>query len=195
MNQPARNKSMKQTPRHQCLIYGGSPTLHLASTSAALKQKLQQKSRCLYLNSAPMVAGMRSYLAAAGVDVVREIEERNLVLSSEQAHLVEGRFDVDTMITSLEAAVEQAIDDGYRGLWATGDMSWEFGPQKDFSKLVEYERRLEELFQKTPFLSGVCQYHTDSLPRDAVRDGLTVHPAIFINETLSCLNPHYQTAG
>ena len=33
----------------------------------------------------------------------------------------------------------RALDDGYSGLWATGDMSWEFGPAKDFSMLLEYE--------------------------------------------------------
>lgn len=137
---------------------------------------------------------MRSYLAAEGVDVAREIEQGHLVLSSEQSHLIDGTFDVDRMIESLEAAIRQAMKDGYQGLWATGDMSWEFGPQKDFSKLVEYEHRLEELFHKYPYFSGLCQYHRDSLPREAVQQGLVVHPAIFINETLSHLNPQYETA-
>src|ERR1043165_886014 len=114
-----------------------------------------------------MVAGMRSYLAAEGVNVAREIDEGNLVLTSEQGHLIDGTFDVDRMIDSLEAAINQAVKDGYRGLFATGDMTWEFGSKKDFSKLVEYEYRLEELFHKYSFLSGVCQYHRDSLPSEA----------------------------
>jgi len=46
----------------------------------------------------------------------------------------------------LEAAVRQALSDGYRGLFATGDMTWEFGPDRDFKKLPEYELALQELF-------------------------------------------------
>jgi MEDS: MEthanogen/methylotroph, DcmR Sensory domain len=87
--------------------------------------------------------------------------------------------------------VDQALNEGYAGLWATGDMSWEFGPKKDFSKLLAYEWRLEELFSKHPTLCGICQYHKDTLPREIAHQGLLTHQAIFINDTLSRLNPHY----
>jgi hypothetical protein len=95
------------------------------------------------------------------------------------------------MIDTLEGAVNQAIVDGYKGLWATGDMSWEFGHQRDFSKLLDYERELENLFSKYPALGGICQYHVDTLPREAVEQGLMAHQALFINDTLSRLNPDY----
>jgi hypothetical protein len=88
-----------------------------------------------------MVAGMRCYLAAGGLDVAYEVEKASLILSSDQRHLANGRFDVDRMMCTLEGALEQALNDGYTGLWATGDMTWELGPEKDFSKLLEYEWR------------------------------------------------------
>jgi hypothetical protein len=31
------------------------------------------------------------------------------------------------MMGTLEDALEQALVDGYGGLWATGDMNWEMG--------------------------------------------------------------------
>jgi hypothetical protein len=31
------------------------------------------------------------------------------------------------MVHALERAVQQALSEGYDGLWATGDMTWEFG--------------------------------------------------------------------
>ena len=112
----------------------------------------------------------------------------SLVLSSEQGHLKNGRFDIDRMLEMLSAAVNQALNEGYQGLLGTGDMSWEFGPEKDFSKLVEYERRLEELFQEHPTLFGICQYHTDTLPAQTVQAGVLAHKAFLLNETLSRLN-------
>jgi len=158
-----------------------------------MRQKLNERQRCLYLDSPPMVAGMRSYLAAAGVDVAREVGKGSLVLSSDQGHLVNGHFDADRMLQSLEDAVHEALRDGYQGLWATGDMTWEFDSEKEFDKLLDYEWKLEDLFRRQPCLSGICQYHIDTLPQDAVRSGLLAHPSIFINETLSRLNPYYLT--
>ncbi len=182
---------MDQTPRHQCLIYEGSPAGQLPAVAATIRKKLKENQRCLYLNSPPMVAGLRSYLFAVGVDVPREVKQGSLVLSSDSGHLQNEMFDIDRMLGLLNGAVSQALHDGYDGVWATGDMSWEFGPRKDFSKLLEYEWRLEELFHKQPTLSGMCQYHTDTLPSHIVRQGLLAHQALFINDTLSRLNSHY----
>ena len=138
-----------------------------------------------------MVAGMRSYLAAAGVDVTREIEKGSLIMSSEQDHLVNGQFDIDHMMDTLAGALDQALKDGYTGLWASGDMTWEMGPDKDFSKLIEYEQRLEEFFYEHPEMGGICQYHADTLPFDTIRQGFRSHASLFINETLSLINPYF----
>jgi hypothetical protein len=183
---------MDQVPRHQCLIYTGAPSVQLPALAGLTRQKLEQSFRCLYLNSPVMVAGMRSYLAAAGVDVAAETAKANLVMSSERHHLLDGRwFNVDRMMQGLEQALEQALNDGYAGLWATGDMTWEFGPEKGSMKLLEYEWRLEEFFHSHPQLEGVCQYHVDTLPEGAGYEAILAHPAIFVNQTLSLLNPHF----
>jgi hypothetical protein len=70
-------------------------------------------------------------------------------------------------------------------------MAWELGPEQNFNQLLEYEWRLEEVFLRRASLSGICQYHKDTLPKQAVRDGLATHASIFINETLSRINPYY----
>ncbi len=183
---------MEPGARHQCLIYEGPPSRHLTALAAVVREKLGQNFRCLYLNSGPMVAGMRSYLAAAGVDVAGETERGSLVLTSELSHLTEdNRFDVDWMMETLAIALDDALRIGFAGLWATGDMTWEFGPEKNFSKLLEYELRLEAFIRQHPQMGGICQYHADTLPREALRQGLLAHPSIFINETLSRVNLHF----
>lgn len=53
------------------------------------------------------------------------------------------------MMQTLADAFSQAMNDGYAGLWASGDMTWEIGGDKDFSRLLEYEWRLEEFFAYT----------------------------------------------
>ena len=181
---------MEPESRHQCLIYEGPPSQKLPLIAAILQRKLQEGYRCLYLNSTPMVAGMASTLAALGVDVAFEVKKTNLVLSSEPVSTNEV-FKSEVMLRQLDDTLNQALNDGYKGLWASGDMTWEFGPAKDFSELMEYELGLEELFSKRKELSGVCQYHKDTLPQEAMRQCLLVHPGFVISETLTRINPHY----
>lgn len=70
-----------------------------------------------------MVAGMRSYLAATGLNVAAEIDCGALIISSSNDHLVAGAFDADRMLTRLEDTLVQALRDSYAGLWASGDMA------------------------------------------------------------------------
>jgi len=177
--------------RHQCLIYEGAPSQQLPALAALIRQKLAENYRCFYLNSPAMVESMCSSLAVTGVDIAHEVAKTSLVLTSETAVSANGIFDADLMIHKLEDALDQALKNGYQGLFATGDMTWEFGPKESFSKLLEYEWQLEKLFRKRHELCGICQYHSDTLPRDAMRKGLLSHPVIFINETLSRINQYY----
>lgn len=186
---------MKRESRHQCLIYEGSPSQQLPVLAFIIKRKLNEGYRCMYLNSRPMVGGMRSYLAAIGIDVTHDVAKGRLVLSSEPVTSADGDFDIDLMLHKLEDTVDQALNDGYKGLWVSGDMTWEFGAEKNFAKLMEYERRLEELLHKRQELCGICQYHRDTLPRGVMRQGLLTHRTLFINETLSRVNPHYVPSG
>lgn len=173
------------------MIYTGRPQEHLRGLAVLMQERLHGNWRCLYLNSPAMVGEMARSLAAVGVDVEAALGRGDLVLTSARDHLLDGRFDVDRMIGILTETLAKAVGAGYRGLWATGDMSWEFGAEKNFSKLLEYEYALGRLFELQPCLSGVCQYHAQSLPTDVVQWGLRTHQAVYINESLTQENPYY----
>ena len=183
---------MDPAPRHQCLIYEGSPARHLLDLAGLIAQKLKENRRCLFLNTPAMVAGVRSYLAAAGVDVSEEVRKRALVLSSDRSHLIDNGFDAEKMLGMLGESVNQALKDGYASLWATGDMTWELGSKENFPKLLEHERGLERLFHRLPALGGICQYRRDTLPMNILEVALYTHPAVYINRTLTRINPYYR---
>lgn len=172
-------------------MYEGSPANHVPCLGETLREALARNYRCLYLNSQPMLDAMRIYLGRAGVDLMCETRRGGLTLTSDRGHLMNGRFDLQSMMRGLKHALEEALFDGFDGLFATGDMSWEFGPEADFSQLMAYEWKLEEFFETHPQLSGVCQYHADTLPPDVMMQGLHTHPGIFVNEDLSLPNPNY----
>jgi hypothetical protein len=183
--------SIFNTPRHQCFIYEGAPSSHLADIARTIVHRLDANRRCLYLNSPAMVAGMRSQLAATGVDLKAQMDRGALVLSSDQGHLIDGKFDVARMLGLLRDALQNALADGFEGLWASGDMTWEFGNESNWDKLREYERRLEEFMKENPALSGICLYHRDTLPPHAIETALVTHPSLYISAALSQLNPRY----
>lgn len=141
-------------PRHQCLIYEGSPAAHLAGLAAVASKELNANSRLIYLNSPTMVAGFRSYLAATGLNVEQEVKRGALVLSSEQGHFNNGHFDVDRMLGMLRDALNRALKDGFSSLWASGDMTWELGGERNFDKLLEYECGLESFSGRIPLSTG-----------------------------------------
>lgn len=176
--------------RHQCLIYSGAPSEKLPLLAAVIHRMMQDGYRCLYMNSAAMVAGMRSCLASMGIDVALEIARARLILTSEPV-TEDDNFDISLMLQKLEDSLDEALKAGYKGLWASGDITWELGSEKNFEKLMEYEWRLEALFHRRKELNGICQYHHDTLPQEVVRRGLITHPTLFVNETLSRINPHY----
>jgi hypothetical protein len=182
---------MEFKSRHQCLIYEGAPSLQLSVLAAVIQEKLAQGYRCLYLNTPAMVAGLRSYLSAIGVDVVSEVAKSRLILSSESVCLEDGTFDTDSLLNQLETTLDQSLKDGCTGLFATGDMTWEFGAKKNFEKLMDYEYKLELFFQRRPEMHGICQYHKDTLPEEVPRQGLLSHQTLFINQTLARYNRHY----
>jgi hypothetical protein len=137
-----------------------------------------------------MVSGMASTLAAMGIDIAAETAKGSLILSSEPVFSRED-FDSALMLAKLESSLDQALNDGYKGLWASGDMTWEFGPKRNFSKLMEYEMGLEGIFQRRKELCGVCQYHLDTLPKDVMRQSLLLHPIILVDESLTQENPYF----
>lgn len=95
------------------------------------------------------------------------------------------------MLGRLSSAVDEALAEGYAGLWASGDMTWEFGGEANLDKLLEYERRLEELMVAQPALSGICLYHRDTLPAHAIATAFSTHRTVYVNSALSEINPRY----
>lgn len=181
--------------RHQCLIYEGAPSRQLPALAAVMRNRLFDDYRCLYLNSPTMVAGMKSALAAIGVDVHGESGKGSLLLSSSREHLDNGKFNIDRIMGTLAGALQLALDEGYRGLFASGDMTWEMGSDCCYAKVVEYERRLDSFFLGHPELCGICQYHADTVPHETVRQALAVHPSIFVGEAVAFPNPYFVPAA
>lgn len=179
-----------EASRHKCLIYDGDPSEQLPVVIPFLADGLRNNWRCLYLGSPAMVRMIDSALAAEGIDAGREIKKGTLVLSSERNHLANGDFEPRTIIDMLCGLIDSAVQEGFEGLCATGDMKWELGKSKNFDRLLEYEARLDQIFREKP-LRGTCQYHRDLVPNQAVHQALVTHQTAYVDGMLNRDNLFY----
>jgi len=178
--------------RHTCLIYDGSPTAHINYLMSLMVLRLKMRFRCMFLGSPAMVAAAFTGLSGAGIDPLDEMKRGSLILTSDRSYLKDGVFDSDIMLGMLGQAVDRAVKDGYEGLWATGDMTWELGAEDNLSEVLKYECGLEKMFREKPALEGICQYSQKTLPSQVIADALLTHSAVFVNETLFGANLSYR---
>ena len=182
---------MVKRARHMCMIYQGRPTSLLPRIVPLIIDRIEKNDRVLVLGNPSMVEGAKRSLSYAGLDVEQELGKATLMFSSERPLLKNGCFDPIKMLKDLAAAVDKSVRDGYQGLWASGDMTWEFGDERNLKKLLEYEWELEKLLQRKPALSGIFQYHQSTLPLHVLGDALLTQPATYLNHTLHRVNPFF----
>jgi signal transduction histidine kinase len=179
-----------EVSRHKCLIYEGQPSQQLSVVVPLLIGGLEDNWRCLYLGSPEMLEMADAALKNNGIDTETEARRRALIFSSDRRHLSGGKFDPGKMIDGLCDLIDGAVQDGFQGLCATGDMRWELGEDRNFDQLLDYEARLEQVFREKP-LRGICQYHRDVVPAQAIRDALLTHRSAYIGDTLNRENWFY----
>ena len=180
----------EEVSRHKCLIYDGDPSEQLPVVIPFLLDGLRSNWRCLYLGSPQSVRMAEKALVANGVNTIKETNRGALILSTDNSYLNSGSFEPKKMVDWLSQSVEDAVGAGFNGLCATGDMKWELGDDANFDHLAEYEARLEKLFQSKP-LRGICQYHRDIVPPQAIRNALATHRSTYVGTDLQTDNFFY----
>jgi hypothetical protein len=166
---------------HVCALYS-SPAEQQAIAASFIAAGLQAGERCLFAGySDEDVAAFRAALREKGVDAEQhQADGALLLLTKEQAHLVDGRFDSERMLAMLNDAVEGALNDGYAGLRTCGDMTWLLDQAPGSEHVVEYEALVTQMFRGMRALA-MCQYDRSRLPDRFVKSGLLTHATVLVN--------------
>ncbi len=176
---------------HVCTLFV-SPEEQLAAAVEYIRGGLERGERCLYVCGEHTPAELKRHLKRAGVNVEKEIKRGALVLvTREQAHLQGGHFNPDKMITLLEAAVQDALDAGFAGLCAAGDMNWVLESAPGTEALAEYEARLNRFYASHKAL-GLCQYNRKTLPARFLDDCIATHKLVRMDGPILLENPFYE---
>ena len=177
---------------HVCSLYS-SPEEQLTAAIEYIQAALARGERCLYVCCEHSIRKFRAALRKAGIAVDAE-EKRGalIIVTKASGHLKGGSFDPDAMISLLHAAVKDALDAGFSGLAAAGDMNWILEGAPGTERAVEYEARLNEFYKSNRAL-GLCQYNRKTLPAAVLDHCVATHPYVRIDGLILLENPFYES--
>ncbi len=139
---------------HACLIYR-STEQRLASAVPYFRQGLLKNDRCVYVADEDTAEGALENLRSHGIaTAVAAARGQLVVMPSQGAYLVDGRFDAERMVGFLDVATNQALADGFDALRVTGEMSWVLTGNVPIDDLMRYEQRLNE-YGRDHCISGI----------------------------------------
>ncbi|MDB6029823.1 MAG: histidine kinase [Verrucomicrobiales bacterium] len=176
---------------HAALLYR-TPQEQFESVIPFILIGLLRKERCLYVAGENTVQAILGQLKAAGVDVEREQRRGALnVAPGREVFLKSGMFQPEKMLGELQAETAKALEDGFSGLRATGEMTWTLDVPGALEDLVQYEAALDRLFPKK--LTGLCQYNEYSFRGALLGEMIYLHPRVIAKGQVM-QNPWYNPA-
>lgn len=176
---------------HICVVCESAEE-RLSAAAQYIADGLRQNEFVMYAADAETTLNLRERLAGAGIDVEREIARGALNLpTAYDAYLTDGRFDPDAMYIAFEQAISNALAAGYSGCRFAGEPVWAIDRQDLRPGLVEFESRLNRLFQNKK-AAGLCVYDKQAWPATVVRDILRTHPIAVVDDLVCKRNIYYE---
>lgn len=191
MDESARRSLAAMRPGdHYCGIYDAEEE-HAAVFAEFVRQGVERHEKILYLADLHSVEEVHGTLAATGIDTDSLVERGQLsIQTASDVYLKGGAFDPDEMILGVLApAVSSALADGYSAVRATGEMTWVLGGDRGAERVIEYEARINDFIENTPFL-GICQYCRGRFDPELMTEVLHTHPMALVG-TDGCDNRNH----
>ena len=166
---------------HICTVYDNADEQRSVAAHY-LADGLRRGERCLYVGeSRAALEQFRISLRDAGIDAEAAAGRGALIeKTSAEVHLLDGTFECERMLDVLNEAVETALNDGFQGLRACGDMSWLLDDASGSDQVVAYEALLNQFFQGVR-AAGMCQYDRRRLPVEMIDHALATHSTAIVN--------------
>jgi signal transduction histidine kinase len=171
-----------QRGQHACLLYDRQDD-PLATVAPFIAAGLEAGERCLYVVGEHEPARIERALAAAGIDVARQVKRGALLLVSRwEVSFPNGEFEPVAMIGFVRQAIHQAVADGFTCLRVVAEMTWALQLGVGANKLIHYEALGNHLYPDEP-LVAICMYDRSRFPEAVCRDAMRVHPWVAVGRT------------
>lgn len=174
---------------HLCCIYEDKKS-SLPAIALFVLGGLEQGEKCLYIVDDRTKEDIIRYFKDHDIDIDGYLEKNQIeFLTRKETYLKDGYFDPDEMIDLLKRAEKEALDEGYRGLRVTGEMTWVLTDLLGTEKLMEYEAKLNKFLPGSNVMA-LCQYNEKRFSPEILTDVLHTHPRVLLQDRLF-ENPFY----
>ena len=174
---------------HACLFYRNAQD-ELAMVASFFAIGMRRRERCLCVFDQPRIARLRTALRAAGIAIDDAERDGRFILKTDDAYMANGRFEPEQMARMLGHEVQRALDDGFRGLRAAGEMKWALRKTVDINSFIAYEAMMNQFYPRNAAV-GLCLYSLRAFPPDLLEQVLRTHPEAVHNGHL-CANKFFE---
>ncbi|HWH31359.1 MAG TPA: MEDS domain-containing protein [Egibacteraceae bacterium] len=142
---------------HSCLVYDDAEQ-RAEHTAFWVRHGLDRGERVVYVQPPGMAGQFQDELASWGLDVTAPLREgRVVLLSPEQALLVDGDWDVARRMALHEAFVRESVGQGFAAVRMGADAAAAMAHVPGLAALSRYEKGMESLTLRLP-VSVLCLY-------------------------------------
>ena len=174
---------------HLCCVYD-TPGHQFSALIPFLREGLQRGDKCLYILDESTREELSSVLTEAGIPLMDVVGSGAFLMeTSDRTYYRNGSFDTDRMFEYLSRIYDAALAAGFKGMRASGEMTWILKKQPGWEKHLEYEAKLNLRLPSMRAI-GICQYNRAKFSTDALLNILSTHPLVLLNG-LVFRNPHY----
>jgi len=154
-----------------------------------VRHGLDRDERVMYVVDESTEAGVKAALRDAEIDVDAALQSGALSFHTVQdTYLQNGSFDTDEMIDFYGDTVSEATEE-YEALRIVAEMTWVGKDDTSVEQVMEYEQRINELFEATDSLA-ICQYNRERFAPAVIRNVVRTHPHL-IYDGAACHNVYY----
>lgn len=180
---PLRTISDLGLGNHACCFFEAAEKQR-AVVMPFLRQGLEKGNKAVYILDVSRPETIVGYFRRGGLDLEPYLTRGQMMfLTSDETHVREGVFDPDRMLVQLQAQTDQALAEGYGGLYITCETAWALRGVPGSERLIEYEGKVNEFFPGSKCVA-LCQYDWRAFGPQLLMDVLSTHPITIVNAVL-----------
>ncbi len=166
--------------RHICLFFVHQDE-HWQMIRPYLLEHLGAGVPVLYALDSTPPERLLELLRAEGLPVDDLIDRGVLrIIPTEEVYLLTGQFDYQRVLAFVESAILEIRAAGYERMFITGESRWWLPSVPGAEKWMDYEALLNQVVEKYPGVTIVCQYALRRFDAPTMLDLLLAHPSVHL---------------
>jgi len=179
MNETKKSIEDMQIGDHICCIHKNSEE-QFSILIPYFKIGLENNEKCFYVldKNTPEIIIEEFKLRGLVLEPYIKSGQFNIVTKND-IYLNEGVFNLVRTIKLIQNIEKIALEQGYLGVRATGEMSWVLNNDSGKNQLIEYEEKLNKLFTELRFVT-ICQYDETKFESNVLVEVIQIHPIVIV---------------